>query len=142
MKLNNTWSGRPQYYDRNADTLVEFFAAPLVPSGPIQSSSGYVVPANRLAFVSYIFLRLFRDSGANSPGPAFVVAHHTDLTLTTIQMLEVRLSSGLVNAYEWAASSPGIIMQAGESVVIQAQDGSTDGDIDCVGEINIVEFDA
>jgi|SRR5882672_2815812 len=143
MRLQNVFSGRPAYYDRNpiARTIVFISMIPLVPHGNTIRST-YTVPAGRKAMLESAYARVRRITVAGTNGtPLGEVKYNVGGATAT------RIASGGVGTNVALAENSGQvgtvgIMVATDTVTLETQDDSVTGDADYRLAGKIFEFDA
>jgi hypothetical protein len=137
VRLTNTFSGRPAYYDRNP--IDASSQALVVNSAPLGTTTeiSYTVPTSRKAIVTSGFIRLRRVTVAAPVGVA------QDFAGTTTSALSVvRNTVNTVDAVEHRDFGSSRVLLAAATVTTQAADLSTGGTMDHESGLSIIEFDA
>lgn len=142
MRLNNTWSGRPQYYDRNPATIVMRVSGIVAGGGAPLISTSYTVPANRTAFVSYVRLLAQQTSVVTVHGVASLIATRF-IAPNTDNFAAAYLLSPFYLATVDEEISPGFMADAGDMFTLVGSNITVgNGQVSFSGLIYLTEFDA
>jgi hypothetical protein len=137
VRLTNTFSGRPAYYDRNPlDASSQSLQVGIAPLGTTVEIT-YTVPTGRKAIVTHGYLRLRRVTVAAPVGIAQDFAGTAASSMSVI-----RNTVNTVDAVEHRDFGASRVCLAGLTVTTQAADLSTGGTMDHESGLSIIEFDA
>lgn len=136
MRLTNVFSGRPQFYDRNAIQIqLNNTNAGLAPHSTNQRAI-YTVPSARGALVAGVSLYLHRAVVATTAGS------YREYAQTNIALATVRDVTIAVDTVDRQFASGPWWLPAGTSCTLNTQDLSIGGTVDYEGTVSGTEFDA
>jgi hypothetical protein len=139
MRIVNTFSGRPNYYDRGP-TQVGISYGPanaIAPHGSTQRAT-YTVPTGRKAMVEAINVNIFRDVVATTAGLA--LAQSTVPGGGSLDALNV--NGNVVGNGAQKLAGVQMLLNAADNTKIFTQDASTGGSHAYSVTATIAEFDA
>lgn len=142
MRLQNVWSGRPPYYDRNAFTVQVTLQAVINGGGASQLSNIYTVPANRAAFLTFYYLQVVLDTAITKQGQAELQAFRQVGGVGSAWFAAVFDTDPIVlREYETHGTTEAVC-SATDVIYMQASNSNTGGQCSFNGVIWLVEFDA
>lgn len=141
MRLQNVWSGRPNYYDRNAKTVVIGDFEPLS-GGDTFTSTVYTVPANRLAFVTWFSLMAYRDSTLFTiAGNTFVNAHYVPAGGSDFSFAAVVFNGTQVGDRIEQSGATQFVARPGDQLYCDGNNNDSGGLVNTLAQILVVEYD-
>ena len=140
MRLSSLAAARPAYYDRNATSVLQSYAAIIAPAGYTIRWT-YTCPTGKKAVAEAISVRLWRQTAATTLGTAYgeirtVVG--TDYQINTFVLVyDNSLTTSYFNACPTQAT-----LYAGEQLTAATNDTTTGGTIAYVMAAKLTQYDA
>ena len=139
MKLSTgISSGRAAYYDRSPLAVIRTFS---ITTGPHANTirDTYTVPAARSAFFLHSMADIIRATAATTAGE---VGGGAENSSSSPWLTKARITTLNANDSNIAASSIGVLMQAGNVLHLRTVDVSTGGTVTYQLQNTLTEFDA
>ena len=141
MRVNNVFSGRPTYYDRNPSAKAQ--VSHQFSTAPHSSTTRwtYTVPGGRKAYVESISVETIRSVVATTPSDFFADVNGT-FGGVTIYLMRIDTWTNAVGDGKAVYGSSGGLMLAGDSLSGEDSDASTGGLVSFIADAKVSEFDA
>jgi hypothetical protein len=141
MRINNVFSGRPAYYDRNPTLPNQRFGQNAVAPHGLTTRFTYTVPSARKAFLGALYAHVFRVTAGAPVGLVVCTVTHTN-GANIANLVDFAFTDNTLLAQRQVAYGSSDVMVAGDTLVLQTSDGSTGGTVDYRIDSKITEFDA
>ena len=136
MRLNNVFSGRPAYYDRNPLRLANAsFSAALAPHAAATRFT-YTVPTGRTFMLGFAEVQVVRVTAAGTPSRL-----NSDVYYAANAIVDATVWGNAVNDARIISASGGTTFVAGDVLTGKDQDASTGGTVDFTQSLFGTEFD-